>query len=142
MNTAWRVPRNARPNPIKTRGRSLILLVAAGIIIVCSTGLSTLGSSGAGSLGAVLKVLVLAASVALNAAAFVFVFHLATARAVSVRDVAPGAIAAAVVWQLLQSFGVVYVGHVVKHASATNSVFAVVLGLVAFLYVTAVILPS
>lgn len=41
-------------------------------------------------------------------------------------------------WQLLQSFGVLYVGHVVKGASATNGVFAVVLGLVAFLYVTAV----
>jgi membrane protein len=138
MNTAWRVPRNTRPNPIKTRGRSLILLIAAGIIIFCSTGLSTLGSSGAGSLGTVLKVLALVASVALNAGAFVFVFRIATARSVSLRDVAPGAIAATMIWQLLQSFGVVYVGHVVKHASATNSVFAVVLGLLAFLYVTAV----
>src|SRR5207244_12920592 len=52
----------------------------------------------------------------------------------SVRDVAPGAIAAAVIWQLMQSFGVVYVGHVVQHASATNGLFALVLGLVAFLY--------
>jgi membrane protein len=41
-------------------------------------------------------------------------------------------------WQVLQTFGVVYVGHVVKNASATNSVFAVVLGLLAFLYLTAV----
>ena len=32
--------------------------------------------------------------------------------------------AAAIVWQLLQTFGVVYVGHVVKGASATNGVFA------------------
>jgi membrane protein len=46
-------------------------------------------------------------------------------------------VAAAVVWQLLQSFGTVYVGHVVKGASATNGVFALVLGLLAFLYVTA-----
>ena len=34
---------------------------------------------------------------------------------------------------LLQWFGAVYVVHVVKSASATNSVFAVVLGLRAFL---------
>jgi len=46
--------------------------------------------------------------------------------------VAPGAVAAAVVWQLLQSFGTVYVGHVVKSASATNGVFALVLGIVGF----------
>jgi membrane protein len=66
------------------------------------------------------------------------VFRIATARTVSVRQVAPGAVAAAVIWQLLQSFGVVYVGHVVRHASATNGVFALVLGLIAFLYLTAV----
>ena len=53
------------------------------------------------------------------------------------RDVALGAIAVAVIWQLLQSFGVIYVRHVVEHASATNAVFALVLGLLAFLYITA-----
>jgi hypothetical protein len=41
-------------------------------------------------------------------------------------------------WQLLQTFGVAYVGRVIRNASATNSVFAVVLGLLAFLYLTAV----
>jgi len=91
------------------------------------TVLSTVGGSGAGSLGTGLRVVVLAASVALNAAVFVFVFRYSTARLVSVRDVAPGAVAAAVVWQLLQSFGVIYVEHVVKNASDTNGVFALVL---------------
>ena len=38
---------------------------------------------------------------------------------------------------LLQWFGAVYVVHVVKSASATNSVFAVVLGLLGFLYLIA-----
>jgi hypothetical protein len=51
--------------------------------------------------------------------------------------VVPGAIAAAMIWQALQSFGVVYVGHVVQRASATNGLFALVLGLVAFLYLSA-----
>jgi membrane protein len=70
---------------------------------------------------------------------FVFVFRLATARRLAVVDVAPGAISAAVVWQLLQTFGVAYVGHVVKDASATNSVFALVLGLLAFFYLTGLV---
>ncbi len=60
------------------------------------------------------------------------------ARPLSTRDVAPGAIAAAVIWQLLQSFGFFYVGRVVKNASATNGVFALVLGLLAFFYLTAI----
>jgi hypothetical protein len=54
--------------------------------------------------------------------------------------VAPGALAAAVAWQLLQSFGGVYVAHVVKSAGAVNAVFALVLGLIAFIYLAAVVL--
>jgi inner membrane protein YhjD len=138
MNTVWRIPRNNRPNPLKARGRSLLLLVTAGVAVIGTTTLSAFGSSGAGSLGDVLKIVLLAASVLINSVVFLFFFRLATARHLSVADVAPGAIGAAVIWQLLQTFGVAYVGHVVKGASATNGVFALVLGLLAFFYITAV----
>jgi membrane protein len=137
MNIAWRVPRNSRPNPIKGRIRGVLLLATVGLAVLGTSVLSALGG-GAGPLGAGLRVLVLVASVALNAAAFILAFRVATARPLTVRQVAPGAVGAAVVWQLLQSFGTVYVGQVVKNASATNSVFAVVLGLIAFIYLTAV----
>jgi hypothetical protein len=40
-------------------------------------------------------------------------------------------------WQALQSFGAVYIGHVMKSASASNAVFALVLGILAFLYIAA-----
>jgi membrane protein len=139
MNTAWRVPRNNRPNPLLARVRSLLLLGTAGLAVIGTTILSTLGSTGAGSFGPALKVAVLAASVALNAAVFVLGFRLATARRLSVREVAPGALVAAVCWQLLQTFGVLYVNHAVRNASATNGVFALVLGLLAFLYLSAVV---
>jgi membrane protein len=139
MNTAWRVPRNNRPNPLLARVRSLLLLVTAGLAIVGTTVLSTLGSGGTGSLGLLLKVVVLAASVLLNAAVFVLGFRLATARELTIREVAPGAITGAVLWQLLQTFGVLYVKHAVRNASATNGVFAIVLGLLGFLYLSAVV---
>jgi membrane protein len=134
MNSVWRIPRNNRPNPIKARGRSLLLLATVGLAVVGTATLSTY----AGSLGGVLGALLLVASVLINAIVFVFAFRLATARPLTVIDVAPGAIGAAVVWQLLQTFGAAYIEHVVKDASATNSVFAVVLGLLAFFYLTAV----
>ncbi len=139
MNTAWGVPRNSRPNPLLARGRSLLLVATAGLAVIGTTVLSAVGGIGAGSFGPVLRVLALLASVALNAVVFVFVFQIATSRELATRDVVPGAVTAAVVWQLLQSFGVVYVEHVVKNASATNGVFALVLGLIAFLYLTAVV---
>lgn len=137
MNAVWAVPRNSRPNPLLARGRSLLLLATAGLAAVGTTVLSALGASDTGSFGVPLKALVLAASVALNAAVFIFAFRVAAARELSVGDVAPGAVAAAVTWQLLQTFGVIYVGRVIKNASATNGVFALVLGLLAFLYITA-----
>ncbi len=136
-NTLWAVPRNSRPNPFKVRGRSLLLLATAGSALLGTTILSIVSGGGAGALGTAGRSLTLAASVVINIAVSVFAFRFAPARRLSVRDVVPGAIAAAVIWQLLQSFGIIYVRHVVEHASATNAVFAFVLGLLAFLYITA-----
>jgi membrane protein len=140
MNTAWRVPRNDRPNPFAARGRSLLLLATVGVAVLVTTLLSVFGASGAGSFGPVLRAVTLVASVIVNAVAFTFAFRIAAARDLSIGDVAPGAITAAIVWQLLQSFGVLYVTHVVNGASDTNSVFAFVLGLLAFLYLTSVVI--
>ncbi|HUR03763.1 MAG TPA: YihY/virulence factor BrkB family protein [Nonomuraea sp.] len=137
MNTAWMVPRNNRPNPLQARGRGLLLLVTVGSAVLVTSVLSALGG-GAGPLGAGLRVAVLIASVTVNAGAFVVGFRVATARHLSVREVAPGAVGAAVIWQLLQIFGAGYVGHVVRNASDTNSVFALVLGMIAFLYIASV----
>ena len=139
MNQAWRIPRNERPNPIKARGRSLLLLGTAGLAVLGTTVVSTFGASNAGSFGIFAKVAVLAASVLINVAVFVLAFRIATARELSVADVAPGAISAAIAWQLLQTFGILYVNHIVKNASATNGVFALVLGLLGFLYLTSVV---
>ena len=139
-NTVWAVPRNNRPNPLRARGRSAVLLGCAGLAVLATTALSIGGGGGAGALGTIGKSLALAASVVINIAVTIFAFRFAPARRLSVRDVAPGAVAAAVIWQLLQSFGVVYVRHVVEHASATNAVFALVLGLLAFLYIAATVL--
>ena len=56
-------------------------------------------------------------------------------RAVSLREALPGAIAAALVWQLLQAGGAVYIRLVIEDANTTNGIFALVLGLVAWLYI-------
>jgi uncharacterized BrkB/YihY/UPF0761 family membrane protein len=142
MNTAWAVPRHRRPDPIRARGRSLLLLCSLGLLVVGGTVLSVMGTGVAtygGGLSAGLQVLLTAASVLVNAAVFVLGFRLTTARRLTVRQVAPGALAAAVAWQLLQSFGGIYVAHVVKNASTVNAVFALVLGLIAFIYLAAVV---
>ena len=137
MNTMWAVPRNRRPNPFRARGRSMLLLFTGGLGMMATTALSTVGGGGAGALGTAGRYLVLVASFVVNIGVSIFAFRFAAARELSVRDVVPGAIASALIWQLLQSFGVIYVRHVIEHASVTNAVFAIVLGLLAFLYITA-----
>jgi membrane protein len=138
MNTCWRVPRNDRPNPLKGRLRSMLLVAVIGLAALATTALSALGTA-TSTFGMVSRILVLAASVVMNAGVFVLAFRVATARDVGVREVLPGAVGAAVWWQLLQSFGALYVEHVVRHASTTNSVFSVVLGLIGFIYLVAVV---
>jgi uncharacterized BrkB/YihY/UPF0761 family membrane protein len=65
---------------------------------------------------------------------FFTAFRLLTTQAVETRDLIPGVIVAAVIWQVLQHVGVYYVDHVIRHAKETSGLFAFVLGLLAWLY--------
>lgn len=138
MNTAWSVPKNERPDPLRARVRGFGLLATVGTAIVGLTVLN--GFNAAGVFGTVVGFFVTVAAIVLNIATFVVLFRLGTTRALSVRDVLPGAIIAGLVWQALQSFGGFYVQQVVGNAETTNGVFAIVLGLLAFLYVSAILL--
>lgn len=137
MNTAWAVPKNLRPDPIFARVRGLALLSTVGVAVLAITAVNVVSS--AGYFGRISGIVVLAVVVVLNVAVFVVAFRLATARSLSLTDVLPGAIVAGVIWQLLQTFGGVYIKYVVSRASITNGVFAVVLGLLAFMYVAAIL---
>ena len=64
--------------------------------------------------------------------------RLSTPQDERLREVLPGAAMIAVMWQLLQLLGGVYVEHVIKKASEMNAVFALVLGLVALIYIATV----
>jgi uncharacterized BrkB/YihY/UPF0761 family membrane protein len=123
------------------RLRSLVLITIGGIAVLATTVLSALGGS-ASAFGADLEqwstILVVVVSVVVNAAVFILAFRICTAYPTTVGDLVPGAITAAIVWQLLQLFGTAYVGNVVKNAGATYGVFALVLGLLAWIFLAAV----
>jgi YihY family inner membrane protein len=137
MNTVWQVPRNDRPNPIFSRFRSLLLLTVLALTLVGTAVLSTFAGL-PGPLGALEGVTIGLLAVVINSVVFTIAYRLSTTNDVSYRDVLPGAAAMAVIWQLLQTFGTVYVTQIVKNASTTNSVFAVVLGLLGFFYLTSI----
>ncbi|MGV0741791.1 YihY/virulence factor BrkB family protein [Mycolicibacterium sp. XJ870] len=136
MDTLWAVPRNDRRDPIRTRFRSFLLLLVLGTALMATTILAAVGRASE-SFGIVGYGAIVVASVLTNAGVCLIVFRFATARAVSWRQAAPGALAAALIWQLIQWFGAIFVTQVIKTSSATNSVFALVIGLLAFLYLIA-----
>ena len=141
FNKVWAVPRNSRPNPVMARVLSLSMLVALGIGLIVSTALSALsavaGRIGGSELGIGLRALLALAAVVLNVALLAFAFRLLTAQSVGTRRVLPGAVAAAVTWQLLQILGTYYFGHTLRNSTATYGLFGVVLGLLVWLYLSA-----
>jgi YihY family inner membrane protein len=137
MNSVWAVPRNVRPDPIRSRFRSLLLLLVLGSAAIAATLLSAVGRA-VDDLGVFGTAGVLAGTIAINTGILLVAFRTTTSRELTYRQVLPGALAGALIWQFLQWFGAGYVARTVSSASATNTVFALVLGLLAFLYLTSV----
>jgi len=142
VNTAWSIPRNSRLNPVVSRVRSFILMVLAGVTVLLVAMLSSASSHlsvfGADA-GTGLNLLFSFLAVALNAVVISVMMRLATAQQETMRQVLPGGITIAVLWQALQLLGGAYVSRVVSRADDMSAIFAVVLGLIALIYIAAVI---
>jgi membrane protein len=140
MNTLWAVPRHRRPNPFLSRLRSLVAVLALGTGLVLTTVLSGLVASvDAAGVGAAGRVLGLLVALVGNAALFLAGFRMLTVERVPFRALVPGALAAAVGWQVLQAVGGYLVTRTLSRASEVYGVFGVVLGLFVFLYAAALI---
>jgi len=74
----------------------------------------------------------------LTVAIFVGLFRLLSAGRAGMRSVFPGAFVTALLWQGLQWVGNTYVSEVIVKASQMNATFALVLGLIAFIYIAAI----
>jgi membrane protein len=141
LNKVWGVPRNSRPSPLRARLRSLLLLAFGGASVIATTVLTALGAAAGAygaSLGGSARALATAAALALNVTLFTVAFKVLTARPVTIGQIRAGAIAAAVTWQALQWAGTLLLGHELKGATATYGLFALVLGLLASIYLGAI----
>jgi exosortase/archaeosortase len=79
----------------------------------------------------------LAAAAAVNVGLFLLVFRVLTPRQIPTRQLVAGALVAGVAWQVLQAVGGYLVGHYLRHTSQVYGVFAIVLGLLFWLYLGA-----
>ncbi len=135
FNRIWHVPFKHRPNFLFARLRGLGLLAIIGTLAILSTVAG--GFVGAGSHGAGPVLAGVVVAFALNVATFMTAFKLLTALELSWRDLLPGVIVAAVFWQLLQHLGGFYLDHELKRTGPLYGTFALVLGLLAWLYLGA-----
>ena len=136
LNRVWGVPFARRLSFIRARARGLLMLVSFGTVLIVSTVISAAsGFDDSYNLG--LKIAGVAVSLLANFAFFVVAFRLLTAVELSWRSVWPGAAAGAVLWTLLQALGGFYVRQVLAKSSNAYGTFALVIGLLSWVYLAA-----
>jgi YihY family inner membrane protein len=133
MNDIWNIPRRQRPNFWWRLARGLGALVLVGGEVVAATVLAQQGIAGPGLLG---RADLLAGSFLLNLLLLVGLFQILTGMTVRWRWLLPGAAVGALGWSVLQSIGVAIVNRQLEHANVVYGVFAVVIVLLGWLYLS------
>ncbi|ABG99618.1 possible ribonuclease (plasmid) [Rhodococcus jostii RHA1] len=133
MNTVWNVPFKDWPGFVGRRVRGLTILVLLGIGILVSTTL--IGY--APRFGPLSDAWASAAAAGVNFLVFLVCFTVLTSATVRVRDVAVGAVFATVFWEILQRIGDWFVRYTISHSTDVYGFFAIVLGLLSWLYLGA-----
>ena len=135
FNRIWGVPFKNRPNFVFAHLRGLGMLAILGTLsVVSTTAAGFVGTSSHGAPAVLAGVLV---AFVLNLALFMTAFKLLTAVDIGWRELLPGVIVATVCWQLLQHLGGYYIDHELKRTGPLYGIFALVLGLLAWLYLGA-----
>ena len=134
-NAVWGIPRERQPGFPWNAMRSLAIVVVLGIGLIVTASLSGFGG-GTGAIGAGLRVAAIAVAFALNVVVFSVVFRLAVVE-IAWKDLWLGAFLTALGWEALLTVGGYLIAHDVKNMSAVYGTFALVLGLMSWLYLQA-----
>jgi YihY family inner membrane protein len=135
MAEIWNIPGRQRPRFWARQVRGLLLLVVFAVGLAATSLLTWLGSYGGKAVAVALANL--AAAAAVNVGLFLLAFRVLTPRQIPTRQLLAGAVVAGVAWQVLQAVGGFLVGHYLRHTSQVYGVFAIVLGLLFWLYLGA-----
>ena len=133
MDHVWGVPRARRPNFLRARARALLLLGVLGGGLLATTALAGAGTVGA-RYGAEWKIASTVLSVLLDFVLFWVAFRVLTTHDVSWSSLRYGAVTAAVGYEVLQLLGGYYVGRILENAADVYGTFALVIGLLSFIY--------
>jgi YihY family inner membrane protein len=138
MAQIWNVPGRVRPGFLPRLARALVFLVVLAFGVIGTTVLS--GVLAGSDEGTVLTVLGIVLAAALNVGLYLVGMRVLTPKSIPTGDLVPGAVLGGVAWTALQFVGSYLVARQLRHTSELYGFFAVVLGLMFWLYLTAQIL--
>jgi YihY family inner membrane protein len=136
MNAIWNIPRRLRPSYWLRLARGVGFLLLLATAVVGATVMAQLGRIQAGILGR----LPLVGSLLVNLLLLLVLFQVLTGMWVPWRRLLPGAVCGAVGWSTLQTVGVLIVDRQLREANLIYGVFAVVLVLLSWMYLSAQLL--
>ncbi len=132
LDNVWQVPKTRRPGFPQSMLQSLGIMLSAGVGFVATVAVSSFSSA----LGHAMWVKLIANVLGfiVLGGTFLLIVRVATFRQVPVRAIVRGAFIAAGIIQMLLTFGAVLVAHQLKHLDSVYGTFAIVLGLLFWIY--------
>jgi len=131
----WNIPGVVRPNYWVRLARTFLMIGTLGVFFVVSTVLAAVVT--VGHQRVLVAVGSLVVTVLANVALFAVDFRILTPKLVAWSSLLPGAIAGGLGWTALQYVGGELVAHTLRNTSPVYGVFAIVLGLLAWIYLGA-----
>ena len=131
MAQVWNLPGPARPGYWQRLGRAGLFLVVLGAGVIVTTLLTSFGTFGSSSVGLTILADIVAA--AANVGMYMIGFRVLTPKSIETRKLVPGAVLAGLGWTILQAVGTQLVKHYL-HSASVYGIFAIVLSLVAWIY--------
>jgi YihY family inner membrane protein len=140
MASVWNVPKVDRPGFLPRLGRSAAMLGVAGFFLIASTaaaGFASFAPSFAKSVPGFVGTLGIVVSLVLNLLLYLFAFRILTPKTIAHRQLIPGALIGGAAWTALQNGGALLLEHQFKGSSELYGTFAIVLGLMAWIFLGA-----
>jgi membrane protein len=138
MGRLWDVPGDRRFGFVAARVRALGFLAVLGSSLVATTVISAVGTAG-GEHAIALRVGAIVLAVGVDIVLFWLAFGLLTPSSIGWSCHRGGALVAGVGYEALQLIGSYYVTHTLRHASEVYGTFAIVIGLLSWIYLTATV---
>ncbi|HZQ57926.1 MAG TPA: YihY/virulence factor BrkB family protein [Acidimicrobiales bacterium] len=133
MAQVWDLPGPERPNYVTRLVRSFGFLGVLVLGVIVTTALASFGTFSGHVWYLVIGAEVIAGLV--NIGQYFLAFRVLTPKVVPTRRLVPGSVFGGVGWTVLQALGGYFVGHQLKNTSQVYGTFALVLGLLAWIYI-------